>query len=257
MPTSPQPVQSVTRALRVLEALAEGAGRGDGGAGGVGVIELARATGLSAPTVHRLLATLLEEGYVARSEGSLRYRLGPRLFSLAVSAESPLASVRERVAPVMEELRDRFGETVNLAVLDRRHIVYVHQVESQRSVRAFNRIGNRVLAHASAAGKALLAHAPPATLDALLDSGELAALTPATLTSPAALSRDLERVRGRGYALDLGEQDAEIVCVAAAVPAVGLRPAAAVSVSGPALRVRALDLDTVGAELVRALRTLG
>jgi IclR family acetate operon transcriptional repressor len=251
MAASPQPVQSVSRALNVLEALAERAGRGEDE---VGVTELAAATGLSAPTVHRLLATLLDGGYVARGDGSIRYRLGPRLFSLAASAESPLARVRERVAPVMEELRDRFGETVNLAVLDRRHIVYIHQVESQRSVRAFNRIGNRVLAHASAAGKALLAHTPPATLEALLGVVELEALTPATLTSFEALSLDLQLVRSRGYALDLGEQDAEIVCVAAPVPAAGLRPAAAVSVSGPAARVRALDLDLVGAEIVAALR---
>jgi len=253
MARSPQPVQSVSRALQVLEALAAGSGRGDGE---VGVTELARATGLSAPTVHRLLATLLEGGYVARGEGSVRYRLGPGLFSLAARAESPLVSVRERVAPVMEQLRDRFGETVNLAVLDRRHIVYVHQVESQRSVRAFNRVGNRVLAHASAAGKALLACAPQAALDALAEGGELAALTPATLTDPAALIGDLERVRARGYALDLGEQDPEIVCVAASVPAAGLRPAAAVSVSGPALRMRGLDVDRVGREIVASLRVL-
>jgi IclR family acetate operon transcriptional repressor len=154
----------------------------------------------------------------------------------------------------MEELRDRFGETVNLAVLDRRHIVYVHQVESQRSVRAFNRVGNRVLAHASAAGKALLAHAPQAAIDALIEDGELQALTPVTLTDPAALIADLERVRARGYALDLGEQDPEIVCVAASVPAAGLRPVAAVSVSGPALRMHGLDVDRVGLDIVASLR---
>jgi IclR family acetate operon transcriptional repressor len=246
-------VQSVSRALRLLEALADGAGRGGGD---LGVTELARTTGLSAPTVHRLLATLVEGGYAARGDGSVRYRLGPRLFALAASAESTLASVRERVAPVMEELRDGLGETVNLAVLDRRHIVYIHQVESQRSVRAFNRIGNRVLAHASAAGKVLLAHTPPATVEALLRGGALETLTPATLTSPEALIRELELVRSRGYALDLGEQDPEIICVAAPVQAAGLRPAAALSVSGPALRMQGLDLDRVGTQIIKALERI-
>jgi IclR family transcriptional regulator, acetate operon repressor len=250
MPAPTQPVQSVTRALSVLEALGDAAGQGKAD---VGVIELGRLTGLSAATTHRLLATLLDGGYVTRGEGEARYRLGTRLFALAASAESPLASIREQVAPAMEHLRDRYGETVNLAVLERRHIVYVHQVESQRSVRAFNRIGNRVLAHASAAGKALLAFGPESALDVLLASGELEQLTPATVTMSEDLRRQLAQIRERGYALDLGEQDPEIICVAAPVPTNGWRPTAALSISGPADRMRRLDPREVGAGIIQTL----
>jgi IclR family transcriptional regulator, acetate operon repressor len=241
----------VTRALSVLEALGDAAGQGRTD---VGVIDLARTTGLSAATTHRLLATLMDRGYVTRGDGDARYRLGTRLFALAANAESPLASIREQVAPVMEALRDRYRETVNLAVLERRHIVYVHQVESQRSVRAFNRIGNRVLAHASAAGKALLAFGPESALDGLLASGELEALTPATVTVPGELRSQLDEIRKRGFGLDLGEQDPEIICVAAPVPTSGWRPTAALSISGPADRMRRLDVDEIGSGIIETLR---
>jgi IclR family acetate operon transcriptional repressor len=151
----------------------------------------------------------------------------------------------------MELLRDRFGETVNLAVLDRRHIVYVHQVESERAVRAFNRTGNRVLAHASAAGKALLAWQPEATIATLLDGG-LAQLTPATITAPERFAEYLAEVRRRGYALDLGEQDEDVVCVAAPIGSPGGRPLAALSLSGPASRMRRAQLGDTGTEVARA-----
>jgi IclR family acetate operon transcriptional repressor len=237
------------RSLRLLDALAASAGRGSPA---VGVVGLARDTGLSAATAHRLLATLGQEGYVAQDPESSQYRLGSRLFALAATAESPLSMLRERVARPMEELRGRFGETVNLSVLDRRHIVYVHQVECDRPLRAFNRTGNRVLAHATAAGKALLAHEPDTLLRDLFAGVKLEALTASTITSTDILTAALDAVRVSGYALDLGEQDEDIVCVAAPILSAGCRPAGALSISGPEARMRRLDLDETGGELARA-----
>jgi IclR family acetate operon transcriptional repressor len=244
-----QPVQSLNRALQLLESLAEAAGRGSAE---VGVVELARMTDLAPATAHRLLATLGTAGYVVHDESDARYRLGPRLFALASIAESSLTSLRERAVPMMEALRYEYGETINLAVLDRRHIVYVYQVESERPVRTFTRIGNRVLAHATAAGKALLAFESTASSEALLGETELEALTPNTITSWPQLVSELEAARVRGYAFDLGEQDEEVVCVAAPIPGAGRRPAGALSMSGPATRMRALDLDAVGRKVSTA-----
>jgi IclR family transcriptional regulator, acetate operon repressor len=254
MATSAQPVQALVRGLRLLEAMADGGGRGSRE---IGVVELARATALSPATAHRLLATLGGEGYVAHDEATSRYRLGPRLFALAASAESEILTLRECAAPAMEALKESYGETVNLAVLDRRHIVYVDQVESDRPVRAFNRTGNRVLAHASAAGKVLLAFEPEMVVAGLLASGPLVALTSQTITAPDALVAQLGEVARRGYALDLGEQDDDVVCVAAPITPPGRRPAGALSISGPATRMRRLDLDAVGADAAaRAGRVL-
>jgi DNA-binding IclR family transcriptional regulator len=240
-----QPVQAVVRSLRLLEALANADG------GDVGVVDVARATGLSQATAHRLLATLGGEGYVAQSTTTSRYRLGPRLFALATAAESEIAALRASATPVMHELQEALGETVNLSVLDRRHIIYVDQVESERAIRAFNRTGNRVAAHASAAGKVLLAFEPEAVLDGLAHGAPLEALTAATTTAPRELIAQLDEIRARGYAFDLGEHDEDVVCVAAPITAAGRRPAGALSVSGPADRMRRLDLADVGVRVAR------
>ena len=235
------------RGLRVMEALTEAGARGK-----LGVIELSAACELSAATTHRLLATLSGEGYVQQDGSHDGYRLGPRLFALASAAESDMASLRLRALPAMTSLRDLVDETVNLAVLDRRHIIYVDQVESGRPVRAFNRIGNRVPAHASAAGKALLAEESEAVLSVLAQEAMLDALTADTITSGFELVAHLGDVRNRGFALDLGEYDPEVFCVAAAIPGPRNRPPAAVSVSGPAERMRRIDLGELGSQVAAA-----
>ena len=244
--SGPQPVQSVVRSMRLLEALAS---VGELGRRDLGVTEISRLAGLSPGTAHRLLATLGGEGYVTRDETTSRYRLGPRLFALAAVAESEIATVRAQAAAAMEDLKHTFRETVNLAVLDRRHIIYVDQVESDRSVRAFNRTGNRVLAHASAAGKALLAFEPDQVLENLANGDRLEGLTPATMTSLRNLIAHLAEVRHRGYALDLGEQDDEVICVAAPIRSSDRRPVAALSISGPATRMRRLELKDLGVRI--------
>jgi DNA-binding IclR family transcriptional regulator len=143
----------------------------------------------------------------------------------------------------MRRLCTELGETVNLSVLNHHSIIYIEQVESDRPLRAFNRIGNRVPAHASAAGKALLAFEPEASS---IVEAALEPLTAATITSADALSAHLAEIRESGYALDLGEHDEDVICVAAPISGPGRRPIAALSISGPAERLRRLDLPTLG-----------
>lgn len=237
------PVQAVARSLRLLNAIAAD--------GEVGVIELAQATGLSAGTTHRLLATLVAGGYVEHDPQTRRYRLGIQLFTVAAAGERQLGRLRRAAAPALERLRDAFDETTNLVVLDRASIVYVDQVESTRPVRLFSRIGNRVPAHASGAGKALLAHAAAEDVEALLAGPPLQAVTEHTITAADALRAELVRVRERGWALDEEEFDEGVVCAAAPV-LVGGRALAAVSVSGPSERMRRRALDAVGARVAQA-----
>ncbi|HKG37613.1 MAG TPA: IclR family transcriptional regulator [Conexibacter sp.] len=241
-----EPVQAVQRSLALLDALAE---RADGG-----VSELAGATGLQPGTVHRLLTTLVAGGYAAHDPRTRRYRLGSRLLTLATAAERDFARVRAAALPAMHALRDTFGETTNLVVLDRDSIVYVDQVESVRPVRMFSRIGNRVPAHASGAGKALLACEPSEAVDALVARGALPALTANTITIAAVLRTALAVVRRRGYALDEGEYDESVTCAAAAIVLPEGRVPAAISVSGPTERMRSLRLARVGRAVAQAAR---
>src|SRR5829696_4142322 len=161
-------VQSLTRALDLLDHLADAGGRAT-------LSELAAASGLPAASVHRLLATLVAQGHVRREAGR-RYALGPRLVRLG-----------DVVGPVLRELVAATGESANLAGLDGDAAVYLAQAASPHPMRMFTEIGRRVPLHATGVGKALLAAMAPDAADALVARTGMSARTPATLTDPAAL----------------------------------------------------------------------
>ena len=219
-------VQSLDRAFALLEYLADGPGPD-----GVALSELATRSGLPLPTIHRLVRTLVASGYV-RQLPSRRYALGPRLIRLGDAASRMLG---EWARPQLAALVDATGESANLAMLDGDAVVYVAQVPSRHTMRMFTEVGRRVPAHCTGVGKALLATLPPAEVRALVARTGLPAATPHTITDPAALARELDTVRTRGYAVDDAEQELGVRCVAVAVP--GAPSATALSVSGPAARV--------------------
>jgi IclR family transcriptional regulator, acetate operon repressor len=216
-------VQSIERAFDLLEMLADAGGA-------LGLSELATASGLPLPTVHRLMRTLVNRGYV-RQEASRRYTLGSRLIRLGeISSQLLGTSLR----PYLAKLVRLTGETANLAMLDGDEVVYLAQVPSPHQMRMFTEPGRRVRTHATAVGKALLAQLPPAEARALLEH-DMPAFTPTTITDPDLLLAHLEVIRQQGYAVDEGEQEVGVRCFAVAVPDA---PAAlAVSASGPTARM--------------------
>lgn len=238
-------VQSVVRSLDLLEAVA--------GSAESGLVELANRTDLRPSTAHRLLATLVERGYVVQNPQTNRYRLGHRIIALAGVIEDRIARLRASAHPRIKAIRDQYDETTNLVVLDRFSVVYVDQFESSRAVRMFTRIGSRVPAHATGSGKALLAFQPPAMLEELFAREPLRQLTPHTVTSGDALRAELARVRERGYALDREEYEEGVACVAAPIFDHTGDVQAAVSISGPVDRINRFDLRDVGEELARLM----
>jgi len=231
-------VQSVDRALDVLEALAAHGGE-------AGLSEIAATTGLPYGTIHRLLRTLLARGYV-RQESDRRYALGGALVRLGGAAENMVATWAR---PYLARMVELSGETANLAVLEGDFVVYVAQVPSPRRLRMFAEVGRRVPAHSTAVGKVLLADRPDAA--AILERTGMPRRTDRTITSVPEMLAELERVRERGYALDLGEEETGVHCLAVPVRD-GQRVVAGMSVSGPADRMKALDLD----ELARGMRKI-
>ncbi|MGV9678902.1 IclR family transcriptional regulator [Nocardia sp. NPDC003482] len=221
-------VQSVDRAFDLLERVAD--------AGGDATLsQLAEASGLPQPTIHRLLRTLISGGYV-RQQPSRRYALGPRLIRLGESASRVLgASAR----PHLTRLRDLTGETANMAVLDGDQVVYVAQVPSPHAMRMFTEVGQRVDLHCTAVGKAVLATLTPEETDRVLTRIPLRPHTSHTITDPAALRTELDHIRHRGYATDTGEQEPGLHCYAVAVPNAPTRTA--ISISGPQPRVATLS----------------
>ncbi len=218
-------VQSLERAFAILETMAD--------AGGViSLSQLAADAGLPLPTIHRLVRTLVDLGYV-RQEASRQYSLGPRLIRLGETTSRMLG---RWARPHMERLAHELGESVNLAMLDGDQVVYVGQVMASRnSMRMFTEVGRRVLPHSTGVGKAIMAEMDPAEVSALLARTGMPARTEHTVTTPEAMATELERTRQRGYALDEGEQEVGVRCVAVAVPDVPQR--LALSVSGPLPRM--------------------
>jgi DNA-binding IclR family transcriptional regulator len=238
-------VQAVTRALALLEQL--------GLVRDAGLAELAGGTGLQPSTAHRLLATLAAAGFVSTDPISRRYRLGSRLTVLGRVAEQREEDLIDAARPSLEALHGNLDETANLVILDGTTIVYIDQIESSRAVRMFSEVGNRVPAHASAAGKAMLAAHDDDALRRILDRSDLLKVTANTITDRDELIAELDSIRERGFAIDNGEFDDDVVCVAAPIVR-GFAVVAALSVSGPAGRMRRHGVEKSGAAVKREAR---
>lgn len=230
-------VQSVERALTLLEVLAQAGGR-------LPITELASRSGLSLGTVHRLLASLLVRGYV-RQEPDRRYALGTALLPLGDAATRLLGSW---AVPFLAQLAHESGETSNLAVLEDDHVIYVAQAPGRHRMRMFTEVGRRVLPHSTAVGKVLLAWRGEDHVRGVVERLGLPGRTPRTLTTLSAFSAELAAVRERGWAVDDEEEELGVRCLAVPVGP-GAGAVAAVSVSAPASR---LDHGQPG--VVEALR---
>jgi IclR family acetate operon transcriptional repressor len=240
-------VGSVARAIALLDAVAES----DGGAR---VNELARRIGVNPSTASRLLSTLEAGGLVERTpEGP--YRLGLKLVALSDHVLGQL-DVRDRARPWLIWLVEETGETATLSVPGGGEAITVDFVSSPSSVVSLARLGRPSVAHATAAGKVMLAFGGPAGA-AGLGTGELTAFTERTITDPDALERELDRVRAAGAAEAVGEREPDLNALAAPVLGRGDELVAILGLQGPAARLPAATRKTLRDPLIRAARELG
>ncbi|MFK4836702.1 IclR family transcriptional regulator [Microbacterium sp. ZW T2_14] len=221
----------------------------DGDDRGMGISELALRAGLPKSTVSRLVATLVRQRYLER-DGKLIH-LGLRLFELGQLAEQP-RELRIAALPVMADVRNRTGENVHLAIRDGQEAVCIAVMRGRAAGPSIVRTGGRLPLHATALGKAVLAHtAPPGDEDVLPAS--LAPWTPQTITDPSVLRRQLAGIRRGGLATEAGEFVSGVSCTASAIFAPGGTLAGAVSVSGDGDDV---DADQVAQVLRAAAMTI-
>lgn len=224
-------IQSVDRALRILEVLAA-AGRS------LGLGEVASTVGLHVSTVHRLLATLRLRAFVEQDEVTGRYRIGTAALRVGTSFLSEL-DLRPSLRPVLENLAARSKETANLVISQGLEAVYVDHVIGTNVAKLFTQVGQRVPLHCTAAGKVLLAFLPQQRRDELVAEIPLTRFTKHTLTTRRALIDELARVRAEGYALDREEHEIGVACVAAPIVDASNRLTAAIGISGPSGRILA------------------
>jgi IclR family KDG regulon transcriptional repressor len=226
-----QTVQSVVRALTILDALSDSREE-------IGIAELSRRVGLHVSTVHRFLTTLIAREYARQNLETGRYTLGPKAFHLAESYLRQM-DLRRALRPSLERLCRETGETANLVILEGGEALYLDKVESPQSLRIFSRIGRRTPLHCTAVGKVLLASRSRGEADMLLGGKPLEALTQSTITSRSQLRRELEKVQEQGYALDIEECEVGASCIAAPVRNAQSETVAVVGISGPTVRMDA------------------
>jgi IclR family transcriptional regulator, acetate operon repressor len=237
-------VQSVQRAFELLE-LMERAG------GEIGLSEAAAESGMPLPTIHRLLQTLVSGGYV-RQQPSRRYALGPRLIPLGDRAQQ---LVGRWALSYLAAIVQTTGETANMAMLDGDMVIYVAQAPSRHTMRMFTEIGRRVALHCTGVGKVLLAQMSDEQAREVLKRTGLAAQTSQTITDIDELLEQLETIRETGYAIDDGEQEVGVRCVAVPVPHRTLMTS--LSVSGPESRVTRESVAEIAQVLREAAAALG
>lgn len=223
-------VQSLVRALSLLNRIAESQN------GGATLTDLAQEVGLPASTAHRLLITLEQEGYVRFNNEGRLWSIGAQAFMTGcafIKARS-LATVAR---PHLHRLMEDSGETVNLAVEDNGQMVYLAQVECRELMRVFAQPGTRVPMHCSAVGKAMFSAASDKGTSRILHQHGMPRLTVKTITSPSALRIQLGHVREKGYALDDEEHAVGLRCIAAPIRDDTEDAIAALSISGPMVRI--------------------
>ncbi|MFY1637411.1 IclR family transcriptional regulator [Solwaraspora sp. WMMB335] len=221
-------IQSVSRTLRILDTVAANPR-------GLTLQAIAREVGANVTTVHNFLATLVHEGYLAQGRSRGPYTVGPRLLALADTIGVVHQELTSVALPWIERFRDEVDETLHLSVLVGREATDILFIESSQSVRFTSSVGKRMPLHASAAGKILLAWRTPGDVDGLLDA-TLPAYTTATVTDRTELDRLLTETRDRGYAVNLGELDPAVRCIAGPIRDREGQVVAALSMSAPVFR---------------------
>lgn len=240
-------VKSLDRALEVLVRL----GEMQGGT----LSEIAGALNQSPATIYRVLTTFQGRGFVDFDEQSQVWNIGPAAF-LTGSQFLRRTSLVERARPIMRDLMEATGETANLGIERDGKVLFLGQVETHATIRAFFPPGTASAMHASGIGKALLSRMDDKRQRAVLAAGKLEQFTPHTLTEPDAIIVDLRAAKLRGYAIDGEERNLGMRCIAAPVYNVFGEAVAGVSVSGPTSRITQDRIEDLAAPVMQAAADL-
>ena len=240
-------IQSVDRALFLLESIAEAGGE-------TTLTDLSQRTGLNISTCHHLLATLVQRGFAAKVPGKRLYALGARILHLGQACRQ--VDLPRRALPYLEAVNRATGETVHLAVVQGDSVVTLAVRETRHAVRVdTGRIGKIAAPHATSVGKAILAWLPDDEMSRIV-AGGLKPCTDNTITDFAAFVDDLKRVRRDGYALDREEHLPGVICVGAAIRDQAGTVICGISASTPTQRGTDEHIALMRDEITAAARAL-
>lgn len=245
--TAQNTIKSLDRAMEVFEFLSEGQGKA--------LTELSSEMGQSPATIYRILVTLEGRGLVEFDPVEQVWHIGPRAFVIGARFLRR-SSLVDRARPILRKLMEDTGETANLGMEKGGLVLFLSQVETNASIRAFFPPGTMSPMHSSGIGKALLAEMDAGRLARVLARHDLEAFTGHTITDAALLRADLALAHARGYAIDGEEKTLGMRCIAAPVFDSNNEAVAGISVSGPTSRVDAGQIDRLSAAVIDAARVL-
>jgi IclR family acetate operon transcriptional repressor len=245
--TAQNTIKSLDRAMEVFEYLSEGSGRT--------LSALAADLSQSPATVYRILVTLEGRGLVEFDQSEQIWHIGPRAFVIGARFLRRTSLV-ERARPILRALMEQTGETANLGIEQNGRVLFVSQVETHATIRAFFPPGTLSRMHASGIGKALMAQMDAPRRAKVLAAGALEQFTDFTLTDVAALAADLDETGARGFAIDAEERNLGMRCIAAPVFDIHGEAVAGISVSGPTSRVGSDQVGPFSEAVMDAARDL-
>jgi len=241
------PIHSVENAFYLLETLV---------ANGLelGIAELCKKISLPKGTVHRLLGTLKNLGYIEQNPQNRKYYLTVKTFKLGTAVTDKIGLVQ--IIPYMKEISRKFNEAVNLAILDRDEIIYLYSMGSDNTLKLDLRIGSNQPAYCAAVGKVLLASLSEQELDGYLQRVKLKSYTLYTITSKEYLKKDLKLIREKGYSFVNEEYMVGVSCVAVPLKDNRGKVCAGLSFSVPTVRMDKVKLPLLIDSLISTAKKI-
>ena len=245
--TAQNTIKSLDRAMEVLEYLSTAQGKP--------LTALAAETGQAPATVYRILVTLEGRGLVEFDAQEQIWHIGPRAFVIGARFLRRTSLV-ERARPILRKLMEMTGETANLGMEKGGMVLFLSQVETHESIRAFFPPGTLSPMHASGIGKALLAQMDERRFSRWFRDHPPQRFTAHTLLNHQALGDECARIRARGYAVDAEEKNLGMRCIAAPVFDLNREAVAGISVSGPTSRVETDAIEHLSQAVIAAANEL-
>ncbi|MGD1883144.1 MAG: HTH-type transcriptional regulator BhcR [Paracoccaceae bacterium] len=239
--TAQNTIKSLDRAMVVFERLSE--------IGSATLSELASDMDQAPASIYRVLVTLEGRGLVDFDEAGQTWHVGARAFLIGARFLRRTSLV-ERARPILRNLMETTGETANLGIERDGRVIFVSQVETHSSIRAFFPPGTAAPLHSSGIGKALLAEMTETARTRVLGPGPFERFTPSTICEPDSLEQDLAAAKERGFSLDAEERNLGMRCIAAPIFDLNGEVVGGISVSGPTSRIE----DAVIPRLAEAVR---
>ena len=235
--------QTVEKALRILDALAEERGP-------LGISELSHRLDMSSSTTYRILQVLLNRRYINQDSVTNKYHLGYKILELSSSMLMKI-ELRNIARDHLEKLVKETSETARLAIMDGEEIVYVDQVEGEDHIRLRLQIGSRSPVHCTAAGKCIMAFLGDDEVGAILSKHKLKSFTPKTITNIDNLRDQLKRIKIKGYAFNDEEYREMVRAVGSAIFDFNMKVVGSVVVVAPSFRLRLSSVPEIARQVKR------